>query len=160
MARLARLQISLLLVPVVLSLGGCNATETAAGDPGQAAEYELPGASAEFGIGPVIRASADPVAENARQLLVTVSLSRAARHEVHVNYMTADGTAVQGDDYQRAKGRLTFKPGETSKTIPLALADDKAAEGDETFVLRLHAAGDVTMESAEVSLTIVDDDSS
>ena len=66
-----------------------------------------------------------------------VSLSRAAAHAVSVDYATADGTAVAGADYTAASGTLTFAPGETAKTVAVAILDDAIDEGKEKFTLRL-----------------------
>ena len=66
-----------------------------------------------------------------------VSLSRAASGAVSVDYATADGTAAAGEDYTAASGTLTFAPGETAKTVRVAILDDAIDEGKETFLLRL-----------------------
>ena len=66
-----------------------------------------------------------------------VTLHRAAAHEVSVDYATADGTAAAGADYTAASGTLTFAPGETAKTVSVALLDDAVDEGKETFTLKL-----------------------
>ena len=66
-----------------------------------------------------------------------VTLSRAASGPVTVDYATADGTATAGADYTAASGTLTFAPGETAKTVSVALLDDAIDEGKETFTLEL-----------------------
>ena len=66
-----------------------------------------------------------------------VTLSRAASGAVSVDYATADGTATAGEDYTATSGTLTFAPGETAKTVRVAILDDAVDEGKETFVLRL-----------------------
>ncbi len=66
-----------------------------------------------------------------------VTLHRAAAHEVSVDYATKDGTAAAGADYTAASGTLVFAPGETAKTVSVALLDDSHDEGKETFTLRL-----------------------
>ena len=66
-----------------------------------------------------------------------VTLSRAASGPVSVDYATADGTATAGADYTAASGTLTFAPGETEKTVSVALLDDAIDEGRETFTLKL-----------------------
>ena len=66
-----------------------------------------------------------------------VTLNRAAAHAVSVDYATADGTAMAGADYTAASGTLTFAPGETAKTVSVAILDDAIDEGKEKFVLRL-----------------------
>ena len=66
-----------------------------------------------------------------------VTLHRAASGPVTVDYATADGTAAAGADYTAASGTLTFAPGETAKTVSVALLDDAVDEGKETFTLEL-----------------------
>ena len=66
-----------------------------------------------------------------------VSLNRAAAHAVSVDYATADGTAAAGPDYTATSGTLTFAPGETEKTVAVALLDDAVDEGKERFTLVL-----------------------
>jgi len=65
--------------------------------------------------------------------LVTVRLSGTSNPPVSVNYSTANGTALAGSDYQAASGTLTFKKGETSKTILVPVIGDRLHEPDETF---------------------------
>ena len=66
-----------------------------------------------------------------------VTLSRAAAHDVSVDYATEDGTATAGADYTAASGTLTFAAGETAKTVSVAILDDAVDEGKETFKLKL-----------------------
>jgi hypothetical protein len=70
-----------------------------------------------------------------------VSLSAAYGQAVTVNYATADGTATTADhDYVAASGTLTFAPGETTKTITIAVVGDINLELDETFFVNLGGA--------------------
>ena len=82
-----------------------------------------------------------------------------------VNYDTFDesqaGHASQKSDYEISLGRLTFNPGETSKTFRILIVDDKFAEGDETIDLALSnptgtGVGLGSPNTAEV--TILDND--
>ena len=66
-----------------------------------------------------------------------VTLARALSVPVTVDWTTADGSAVAGQDYQAASGRLTFAAGETEKTISVAVLDDAHDEGSETMTLML-----------------------
>ena len=75
-----------------------------------------------------------------------------------VDWATADGTAVAGEDYTQASGRLTFKPGETTKTVSVVVLDDAVNEGAETFTLRLSNPSGVTLADGEATGTIVDND--
>lgn len=68
-----------------------------------------------------------------------VTLSHASALTVTVNFATADGTAVAPGDYASLNGTLTFSPGETSKTVAVAVKADLLFEGTETFGLNLSA---------------------
>ena len=72
-----------------------------------------------------------------------VSLSRAMSAAVTVDYATADGrgmAATAVEDYTPVSGTLTFAPGETAKTVAVAILDDVIDEGEEGFALRLSNA--------------------
>ena len=51
----------------------------------------------------------------------TVQLSNPSDEAVTVKYTTANGTAKAGSDYTSKSGTLTFAPGETTKTISIAV---------------------------------------
>ncbi len=89
--------------------------------------------------GPVRVRVADARAKEGKDasLDFAVTLSRAASGAVSVDYATADGTATAGEDYTATSGTLTFAPGETARTVRVAILDDAIDEGKETFVLRL-----------------------
>jgi hypothetical protein len=77
-----------------------------------------------------------------------VTLSTASAQPVSVTYATADGTANAPSDYAAASGSLTFNPGETSKTISVAVVADLAIEQDETFSLTISGSVGATIASA------------
>ena len=83
-----------------------------------------------------------------------VTLDWAAAEPVTVAYETADGTALAGEDYEAASGTLTFAPGETKKTVEVAIVDDAVEEGRETFTLRLSGASGAALAGAEATGTI------
>ena len=70
-------------------------------------------------------------------LAFAVTLSRAASGVLTVDYATADGSAQADVDYTAASGALTFRAGESSKTIEVAVLDDAHDEGEETLTLTL-----------------------
>ena len=88
----------------------------------------------------------------------TVTLAPAATAPVTVDYATADGTAKAGEDYTTASGTLVFAPGETEKTVAVAVLDDAHDEGEESFVLRLSNASGAVLADAEAVGTIVNSD--
>ena len=87
-----------------------------------------------------------------------VTLSRAASGTVTVDYATADGTAVAGEDYTATSGTLTFAPGEREKTVAVPILDDGHDEGEETFLFRLSNAQGARIEDGEATGTIENSD--
>jgi len=84
-----------------------------------------------------------------------------------VNYNTSDASqaahASQKSDYEISLGKLTFNPGETSKTFRILVVDDKFVEGDETISLALSnpTGAGVGLGSPNVAdVTILDNDTS
>ena len=66
-----------------------------------------------------------------------VSLDRVRHAPVRVDYATANGEAVAGDDYVHAAGTLTFAPGETGHTVSVPVLADEHDEDSETLTLKL-----------------------
>ena len=70
-----------------------------------------------------------------------VTLGRASRYTVKVDYATGDGPSPNGataeDDYEARSGTLVFAPGETAKTVSVPVFADDHDEGEETFTLTL-----------------------
>jgi large repetitive protein len=89
----------------------------------------------------------------------TVTLSEPATGTVTVNYGTADGTAQASRDYDAAAGTLTFAPGETSKTIIIAVKSDTSVEAHETFFVNLSGAVNADIGDGQGLGTILNDDS-
>src|SRR5215210_1781363 len=89
---------------------------------------------------------------------VMVSLSAPSSQTVTVNYSTAGGTALAGSDYQAASGKLTFSPGQTSKTILVPVIGDRVGEFDETFAVKIQGAKNATIANGRGTVTIADDE--
>src|SRR5205823_12236604 len=88
----------------------------------------------------------------------TVTLVGTHSGSVSVNYATANNTAVAGSDYTAMSGTLTFGPGESSKTISVAVKGDTLAEYAEQVNVNLsNPVGGVTTASQAIG-TIVDDE--
>ncbi|HUR18575.1 MAG TPA: Calx-beta domain-containing protein [Acidimicrobiales bacterium] len=103
----------------------------------------------------------NPVTEAEGALLgitFTVSLSAASGRTVTVNYTTADASAAAGSDYTAASGALTFDPGQTNKTVTVAVTDDPIDELNETFVVNLSGVLNADIADPQGVGTIVDDD--
>ncbi|MEL0590783.1 MAG: Calx-beta domain-containing protein, partial [Planktothrix rubescens PR221] len=93
-----------------------------------------------------------------KQAKFTVSLNTKVNQKVEVNYATTNGTAKVGEDYQRTNGKLTFKPGETSKTINVPVFGDTKLEGNETFKLLLSQPQNAKLGKKQAIGTISNDD--
>ena len=66
-----------------------------------------------------------------------VSLNQADTGTVTVDYQTVNGTATAGQDYESASGTLTFRPGQTRRTVKVVVVADTHDDPGETFTLRL-----------------------
>jgi ELWxxDGT repeat protein len=88
----------------------------------------------------------------------TVRLTPASTSAVTVNYATADATAHAGSDYDAVSGTLTFAPGETSKTIEVAVHGDSEDENDEAFLLTLTSASRIHIAKSYAFAIKADDD--
>jgi hypothetical protein len=76
------------------------------------------------------------------------------------SFQTVNGTATTGDGDSIARtGTLTFAPGETSKTITIAVNGDGKKEADETFSLDLFGNSGNSLFTKKRGLgTILNDD--
>jgi len=75
---------------------------------------------------------------------------------VTVHYATSDGTATDGVDYTAASGTVHFDPGETTKTVHVALLGNYAAAGDLDFDFALSdpAGGAVLTGTSDAAVTV------
>lgn len=74
-------------------------------------------------------------------MVFTVTLSAPGLQTITVNFTTSDESAAAGSDYDALSGTLTFAPGETQKTITVAIrGDTDTGEPDETFLVLLSDA--------------------
>ena len=86
---------------------------------------------------PEVGVSSGAAAREGGVLRFTVALRRASILPVRVECATRDGTATAGEDYLARHAVLLFEPGETEKTVAVAVLTDGRAEGEETVLLRL-----------------------
>ncbi len=127
-------------------------------------EYEIGGSAmavvriADNDAPPAVITAQARVHERAGSIAFPVTLRGASAYEVTVDWLTSDLTARAGQDYQAAAGRLAFAPGETSRTIRVAVVDDLLPEEDETFAISLSGATNAVIEVASAVGTILDDD--
>jgi len=103
------------------------------------------------------------VAEDGGHIDVTVIRTGDTSGTAAVDYATVDqglpGQASQKSDYEIALGRLTFAPGETSKTFTILIVNDNLVEGNESINLALSNAtgANVSLGSPSTSVVIITD---
>ncbi|MEP5566377.1 MAG: retention module-containing protein, partial [Halioglobus sp.] len=91
--------------------------------------------------------------------VVTVTLSRAVDEPVTVDFVTADGTAIEFEgDYLGTEGTLTFAPGETTLTVTVVTLDDDLVESTEDEFVMLSNADNATIADPEGIVSIIDND--
>ncbi|MBC7930586.1 MAG: hypothetical protein H7Z38_08450 [Rubrivivax sp.] len=91
-----------------------------------------------------------------------VSLSGPSGKTVSVEYGPGDGTATASGaeyDFEPRSGKVTFAPGETSKTATVLVRGDARVEPDETFFLNLSFPINGIIGAARGVGTILNDDS-
>jgi uncharacterized protein (TIGR03118 family) len=105
------------------------------------------------------------IGEASGHIDITVTRDGDASGTATVNYATFDqsqaGHASQKSDYEIAAGKLTFAPGETSKTFRVLIVNDLFVEGDEILDLILSnptGAGVGLGSPNTAELTIADND--
>ena len=113
----------------------------------------------------LIQFSADDYAinEGNGNIELTVTRDGDVSGTATVNYATYDdaGEPTQKKDYQITLGKVTFAPGETSKTFPLLLVNDAFDESDEVINLILSnptGAGTGLGSPNVAEVTILDND--
>ena len=104
----------------------------------------------------VADASAHENTDDALDFVVT--LDRSSTLTVTVDYATSDGTATAGSDYTATSGTLTFKPGDTAKTVSVPVLDDAIDDGGETMTLTLSNASNARIADGTATGTIENSD--
>ena len=84
-----------------------------------------------------------------------VVLDQASSQPVTVQYVTEDGTAVAGEDYEAAFGLLLFAPGQTQKHVEVVLINDRIEDNGEILVLRLSGPVGALLDHSEATGTIL-----
>jgi hypothetical protein len=101
------------------------------------------------------------VNENAGSITIGVQRTGDTSGPASVEFVTSDGTATAGADYQAVSQTLVFAPGQVVTSINVPILDDLAPDGDETVTLTLrNPTGGATLGGrGTVTLTILDDES-
>ncbi|MDE5096469.1 MAG: sodium:calcium exchanger, partial [Trichodesmium sp. St11_bin5] len=87
-----------------------------------------------------------------------VRLNNPSDQTVKVNYASVDGTAKSGKDFQSQKGVVTFKPGETKKTVNIPILGDTLVENTEQFQVKLNGAKNAELSDSQAVGRIQDND--
>jgi hypothetical protein len=101
------------------------------------------------------------VLESAGQAVVNARLSAPSGKQVRVDRGTLAQTASASDFTEVASSTLTFRPGDTTLPVSVALANDTVHEAGEDFVVQLFSPGllNATLGArAACQVTINDDD--
>jgi subtilisin family serine protease len=109
---------------------------------------------------PTLSIASVSASESVGVFVFTVTLSQAVSTSVSVRFGTSNGTATAGrnGDYTSTNGTLTFNPGQTTRTISVAVANDTAVEPNETFFVDLSRASGASIAVSRGTGTIVNDD--
>lgn len=95
----------------------------------------------------------------ATNAVFTVTLSEAAGEPVVLDYVTINGSAIAGLDFENSFGSLAFQPGQTSRFVVVPISGDAFKETDETFTVKIANASHGVIVDANGQGTIVNDDS-
>lgn len=94
--------------------------------------------------------------------LFTVTLSKPGTAPVTVQYATADGSATAsgpgaaaGEDYLAVNGKLTFSPGQTSKTVDVPITAESRESFGESFTLKLANPSGATIGRGQAVCQII-----
>ena len=98
------------------------------------------------------------VMEGDGEIVFAVTMDGPSSRTVRVDWATADGTAKAGEDYTARKDELVFAPGETRQEAKVPVLDDSVVEPDETFTVKLSNPQGGSLERAEATGMIVDND--
>jgi chitinase len=93
-----------------------------------------------------------------RYLRFTVRLNSVSGRTVTVRAVTADGSAQAPSDYASKSVKLTFSPGQLTKTVSVAVRGDWRREPNETMFLLLAWPTNATLADPSGTGVIVNDD--
>jgi hypothetical protein len=91
-------------------------------------------------------------------LAFVVTLSKPWKQPASVSYASANGTASSPGDFASVSGKLTFVPGETEKTINVAVVGETLYEQNETLNVLLSGPVQATIGDGSATGTITNDD--
>jgi hypothetical protein len=110
---------------------------------------------------PVVRVLNQSLVEGSsgfRNRPVAVSLSTRSGKTVSVAWKTSGGTAVSGDDFEPASGRVAIPAGALSANVAISVDGDTVDEPDERFYVGLSGPVNAKISTAYGRVTLLDDD--
>jgi chitinase len=96
--------------------------------------------------------------ETGVEALFPVTLTHAPDSPVTVDWHTVDATALAGEDYEPARGRLVFGTDVLEDEIRIEVLGDVLDEPDEEFALVLERPVGASLETDRAMVKIEDDD--
>jgi hypothetical protein len=96
-------------------------------------------------------------AQGTKPVSVTLKLNRPSPEPVTVFWSTKHGTANRWD-YSGGSGWVTFAPGDTLKSITVAVNGDTRPEPDETFTVNLSDPVNARLGASVKPILILNDD--
>ena len=111
--------------------------------------------------GPPTLSVADAMATEGIPVSFTVTLTPPSGKQVTVNYATSVETgdnATSDTDFTAASSTLTFRPGQTTKTVRVETVRDGVEEGNETFTLTLSDATNATLPDPPTARGTIEDE--
>ena len=104
------------------------------------------------------------VIESAGLIDISVVLNGNVEESFTLDFATADGTAIAGNDYTANSGQITFPSNASNgsvQNIQVAINDDNLIEPTEDFVTTISniiASGDVSISDDQATISILDND--
>ena len=135
-----------LLLTTLIAIGGNAAVLGAQNAPATATEIQF-------------SAPTYAVSEGADSVEITVTRTGDSAKAMTVNYATDKGTASDISDFIPSVGKLSFGPGETSKTFTISIIQDNQIEAGETVRLLLsQPTSGASLGGPRIALLIINDD--
>ncbi len=101
---------------------------------------------------------ARPNREQDQAVRFDFTLSQPLDRPVVLVYVTLDGTAVAGQDYDGSRGTLTIPAGAQGATLSIPVLDDEQVEGDQQFELFVSVDPSVARLTSRYTLGQIGDD--
>ncbi|MDC0267966.1 hypothetical protein OAK97_01530, partial [bacterium] len=100
------------------------------------------------------------IEESDGNAVITIVRGGDTSQSITVEYITEDGTAIGGDDYEPVAGKLSFESGEEAKQLEVPILNDGLQERTETIMIRLFnpTDGAIFGSHQETKIRISDND--